>query len=240
MKKVLIGSGIFVGAVFVLWIVARMTGMLQYYVIPTPSNEPGIKVGEHIFVSNLKTPVAGKFIVFTSQYEDSLNATYMQDVKPGTHYLQRLCGMPGDVLEMKNAVLFVGGKNFDEELNLKNQYPVSTKELDTIIEDEDKAREDNYRSMFSNPDSVLIALDKNQVKKYQSKIKLHLYIESDTSNNIFKWLDKNSGWTADNFGPLTIPAGSYFVLGDNRHNALDSRYTGFIKQADIKGVVLNK
>jgi signal peptidase I len=240
MKKIFIVLSILGGSILVLWITGRVTGALQFYNIPTPSNEPTIKVGEKIFVSNLKKPLASKFIVFTSEYEDSLNATYMQDVKPGTHYLQRLCGMPGNVLEMKNAVLFVNGKNFDEELNLKNQYPISAEELGTIIEDEDKATEDSYRSMFNNTDSVLIALDKKQVKKYQSKIKLHLYIESDTSNNIFKWLDKNSIWTADNFGPLTIPAGNYFVLGDNRHNALDSRYTGFIKQADIKGVVLNK
>jgi signal peptidase I len=32
----------------------------------------------------------------------------------------------------------------------------------------------------------------------------------------------------------------YFVVGDNRHNALDSRYIGFVKKENIMGVVLNK
>jgi signal peptidase I len=34
--------------------------------------------------------------------------------------------------------------------------------------------------------------------------------------------------TRDTWGPLIVPAGKVFVLGDNRHGALDSRYVGFI------------
>lgn len=37
------------------------------------------------------------------------------------------------------------------------------------------------------------------------------------------------------FGPVTVPAGSYFMLGDNRDNANDSRFIGFVKRADITG-----
>ena len=38
-----------------------------------------------------------------------------------------------------------------------------------------------------------------------------------------------------NFGPVTIPAGEYFMLGDNRDNSADSRYFGFVAEHAIVG-----
>ncbi|HUW66240.1 MAG TPA: signal peptidase I [Spirochaetia bacterium] len=62
----------------------------------------------------------------------------------------------------------------------------------------------------------------------------HLYI----NGNLVAQPYLPNGLTFADFGPLTVPAGDYFMLGDNRNNSDDSRVWGYVKQNLVIGRVL--
>ena len=42
----------------------------------------------------------------------------------------------------------------------------------------------------------------------------------------------------ERYGPVTVPADHYFMMGDNRDNSQDSRYWGFLPRDYVKGKAL--
>jgi signal peptidase I len=50
--------------------------------------------------------------------------------------------------------------------------------------------------------------------------------------------DLGAGDPRVQYGPVTVPPGQYFMMGDNRDNSEDSRYWGFMPRENVKGRAL--
>ena len=224
MKKKLLVIFIVLIASFVVYNSLGSSGILKVFNNATVANEPNLEIGSYLVVTNLLVPKNGNFISYL-HYDESL----------GSHFrLHRLCGLEGDVVEIKKGVLFINGENFDKKLNLIHYYKLSDIDLEKVP---NSKRGNEYAYLVKTSDTTYKLALEDKFAEASGLIKNRIILEKqEIDNEIIETYNRN--WNKDNFGPLKLPKGKAFVLGDNRDNSEDSRYFGLINLSHIKGKVI--
>lgn len=222
MRKALKITFITLLAFYVLMKILNLTGVLNVFTINGISSEPNVKANSTIISSNISTPENGDFIML--KLNDTLTVVH------------RLCAQENDKVEIKDGTLYVNDKNADEMLNLMHRYKMPSKMFE---ENQIYSRVPSYIMMQMEDNDTVYAFLSDQIAKElqleSSRIIAKKSVPDETIKRTYHY-----DWNKDNFGPITIPPGKVFVLGDNRDNSEDSRYIGLIDQSKITGTIIYK
>ena len=185
--------------------------LFEPFKIPSASMVPTLLVGDLILVNKyhygVRLPVINKKIVPNNdpQRGDVMVFRYPSDTS--IDYIKRVVGVPGDEVAYLNKRLFLNGQ------------PVPTKPLGEYY-DEDSRR-------YAQSASEKLGTVEHKVLTHKEVPPFMMAVEDFP----FK---ENCRYSAEGV-TCKVPAGHYFMMGDNRDNSQDSRYWGFVPDRNIVG-----
>ncbi len=221
-----------IALLFAIFMAARTAGIIGVFRIPTDSMMPKYAPNSLIYAYNWGTPDRDDVVTY---YDTSIAVPNIRFAKREIS-IGRIVALAGDRLEISQGRLLINGQVSEPAFKLIYFWKISKNDF-----------QDN-RALFDiipippvdYLDTVLVAMEVPKAIDVQRFVPMNLFdigLFGKDADNI--WGNAGANWTLNNFGPITVPNGCVFILGDNRHNAEDSRYRGFVPEKDIFGKVLN-
>jgi len=147
--------------------------------------------------------------------------------------------LPGDFVYIEKATKYDYGDIvvFDNNDGYRSIFRVAGIPADTI-------GMDDYICIINGKKNGYNMIGRRELdigSRYPFEVKI-LKEEFPNGNKYEIYIELNIDWSnieiIDSFNPLCIPENSYFVLGDFRNSAKDSRFRGMIPYEKIKGKVI--
>jgi signal peptidase I len=186
---------------------------VEPFKIPSGSMKPTLLVGDFILVNKytygIRLPVLNRKIVDVNPIKRGDVVVFRYPLDPTMDYIKRAVGLPGDRIEYKAKRLSVNGQPVDvQPSGFYTDGELNYLRLPTFNE-----------KLGDKPHQMMVVpaqppVDLAQVRQFPGR--------------------ENCEYNDDGFS-CTVPAGHYFMMGDNRDQSSDSRYWGFVPDDHIKG-----
>ncbi len=202
------GSGFF--PVILLVFVLR-SFIVEPFKIPSGSMIPTLLVGDFILVNKytygIRLPIINKKVLDINQPQRGDVMVFRYPADPSLDYIKRVVGLPGDKVAYQNKRLTINGQAV---LVTKQEDYLHSERLYYSKQFVEKLGEVEHR-----------ILNDDDAPAFINDASLFPFRENCLYNNT---------------GVIcTVPAGHYFMVGDNRDNSRDSRVWGFVPDENIVG-----
>lgn len=195
----------------ILFVFVLRSFIVEPFKIPSGSMIPTLQVGDFILVNKftygIRLPVINKKIIDINlpKRGDVMVFRYPED--PSVDYIKRVVGVPGDKVAYQNKRLTINGQ------------PVETQRVEDYLHPERLY----YSKQFVEKDNGIT----------------HRVLNDDDAPAFIpdpaRFPNREDCFYNNSGVICTVPAGHYFMMGDNRDNSRDSRYWGFVPEENIVG-----
>ena len=211
-----------------------MTFIVQAVKVPTGSMQNTILIGDHLLVNKFifapgetlpflpqREIRRGDIIVF--KYPGNPNDPERDRTDPTsqpftTNFVKRVVGLPGDQIEVRGARVLINGQ-------LLPEYRVTA----------EQPHEDDPDTPEREDGAELTILDNPPPKGQGEYTVYYSQRMREAENEGAELMPPSDFHHALKGKPEKVPAGHYFVMGDNRENSLDSRAWGFVPRDLVMG-----
>lgn len=194
-----------------------------HYKIPSESMQPTLEVGDHLYVSKFAYGYSRESLPFGlsalpvprgkifSKLPERGDVVVFRNPRSGIVMIKRAIGLPGDEIVVSRGRFYLNGEIIDRKPIAEHTYlaDYGGRSIPQILTGRNK---DHERWGY-----------KITVTEYEEQ-----WPKQENSHRIYEMSDMA---TLDNVRPMVVPAGTIFMMGDNRDRSLDSRATegpGFV------------
>jgi signal peptidase I len=211
----------------VVFVLLLRSFLFEPFRIPSDSMMPTLQDGDFILVNKyrygLRLPVLNTKIMSVDEPKRGDVVVFRYPPDPAVNYIKRLVGLPGDRVKVISDHIYVNDVPLEmKDIGRYNDGCYANMRLSEVRTGEHLHHALSCQTPYGLGGPPLPSCGRHIDRGY-------ICMEGDEPAGASAQADSND------YPEVTVPAGKYLMIGDNRDNSADSRVWGFVPEANLVG-----